>query len=180
MQVASLLFSLLAIAAPGVNAAECSTLLTERTRTDMTLPFEAFDQDQNGGWRALDKQGCPAEAAILIERYSFQYDSKVRILRWHLSQMHAISGNFPEAIATAEASINPRQEAQHPLFDWNDYVFATVAFLRSDRATFDRHHEFLRIATEKEPDNQRNLDVLQRLKACFGRPYKEAYSCNAP
>jgi hypothetical protein len=94
--------------------------------------------------------------------------------------MHALAGNIEAALAAAQASVNAEQASQHPDFDWNDYVYATIAFLRSDKAAFERHRVALEGATSKEPLNQANMLAVERLASCFGRPYKEAYSCNTP
>ena len=143
----------------------------------MSLPYDSFDQTEGSGWRALERRGCTAEAAILIQRYLISRDSQSRILRWHLAQMYAFSGDASKAIQAATASLNPDEARQFPEFHWNDYVNATIAFLQRDRPSFDAAKEKLRKATKIDPINQPNLSILEKLEACFQKPYKDAYDC---
>lgn len=145
----------------------------------MQMSFEEFDQGAKG-WRSLGDERCYAEAALLIERYAMNYDSKYRMLKWHLAQMHALADNVTAALTAAELSLNPIQEQLHPEFDWNSYVHATIAFLKKDRAGFDNHRAKLKLATTKNAANAPNDDVLDSLARCFGKPYGEAYACHVP
>jgi hypothetical protein len=163
------------------HAADCQALLKQRTSADMQLPLSQFDQSKTEGWRALSLEGCHQEAAVLIERYLEREEGRMRILHFHLAQMHAKSGEYEKAIPQALASLNPREAEQHPRFHWNDYVLATVAFLRHDRASFELSLNNLRqAATIDNTANANNLAVLESMGACFDRPYEEAYgSCKA-
>jgi hypothetical protein len=114
------------------------------------------------------------------ERYALNYDSRYRALKWHLAQMHALAGNTASALAAAQLSFSPVQEQMHPDFDWNSYVNATIAFLKKDRAGFDKHRATLKMAAAKNPANAPNDEALDRLSRCFDKPYAEASACNAP
>lgn len=160
-------------------AADCQQSMNALGPAAMQMSFDEFDQGEKG-WRSLSKEDCFAEAALLIERYSYSYDSKYRVLKWHLAQMHALAGNTAPALAAAELSLNPAQDQMHPQFDWNSYVLATIAFLRNDRANFDTHRAALKAKTAKDSMNAPNDQVLDLLAKCFGKSYAAAYACKAP
>lgn len=173
---------LLATMALPVHAsdADCAAALKTLGDTALRAPVGQFDQDKTVGWRALSDRGCFAEAAQLIEYYALDYDSKYRALKWHLAQMHALAGNVDKALEAAQLSLSPIQEQMHPDFDWNDYVLATMAFLRGDRPAFDKHRAALKAAAPRNPMNAANESVVDGLDRCFGTPYKDAYGCPPP
>lgn len=160
-------------------AADCKGALSALGAEAMQMSFDDFDQGARG-WRSLGDAGCFAEAALLIERYSLTFDSRYRLLKWHLAQMHAAAGNTVAALVAAESSLNPVQEQLHPDFDWNSYVRATIAFLKKDPEAFAAHRAALKKATAANAANAPNDAVLDRLAGCFGKPYAEAYGCPAP
>lgn len=161
----------------------------------------AFDQDMQGGWRVVARQqGCEPAAAALIETYLHfapQLDAQsFPILRWHAGQMHASSGGAEAAIAWFHAAKKPGDDA------WNLYADATIAFLQDDRqaaetaraqlATFmpsEAEQEARRQAIAENPHmtfpdgfvtQPQNLNVVDKLLACWGRPYAQAYgTCDA-
>jgi hypothetical protein len=157
----------------------------------LALGQDAFDQDMNGGWRALaQRPGCEGVAADLIHAYRANLESHLSILYWHEGQLRADVGQYPEAIRLMEQSRKPDDR-----FGWNPYVDATVAFLRGDRAALvlarDRLAALPRPAGFEDrtlPNGLHvtwpmNLAVVDGLVRCFGRPYREAYSiseCRAP
>ena len=176
----SILFALLlaAIAFPvHASDADCAAALKKIGDAALRAPVGQFDQDSTVGWRALSDRGCFAEAAQLIEYYALDYDSKYRALKWHLAQMHALAGNVDKALEAAQLSLSPIQEQMHPDFDWNDYVLATMAFLKGDRPAFDKHRAALKSTSPRNPMNAANESVLDRLDRCFGKRYEDAYAC---
>jgi hypothetical protein len=158
--------------------ADCAATLKTLGNTALRAPFDQFDQDPTIGWRVLSDRGCFAEAAQLIEHYALEYDMKYRGLKWHLAQMHALAGNVDKALEAAQLSLSPIQEQMHPDFDWNDYVLATMAFLRGDRPAFDKHRAALKAASPRNPMNAANESAIDRLDRCFGKRYEDAYACN--
>jgi hypothetical protein len=156
---------------------DCRSKLDKASQTELGLTVDKFDQGQDAGWRGLAKAGCNAEAATLIERYLVGYESNLRTLKWHQMQLLAVTNQYGPAIVAAEQSINPEQETQHPKFQWNAYVRATMAFLRKDRKDFDAQAKLLKEAVELEPHNKVNFDIVEGFSICFDKPYKEAYSC---
>lgn len=78
-------------------------------------------------------------------------------------------------------------------FGWNYYVTATIAFLRNDMETLRKaRDELASVPTPPSFNPKRsdgttvtwppNLNIVDGLVRCFGRPYGEAYSpaCNRP
>ena len=157
----------------------------------LALNQDAFDQDMTGGWRELaDRPGCMASAADLIRAYRAHAQSRLSILYWHEGQLRATLGDYAAAIPLLEASRKPQDSS-----GWNPYVDATVAFLRGDRAALVQARD--RLAALPRPPDFRdqvlangfhltwpmNLEVVDGLLRCFGRPYREAYSaaeCRVP
>jgi len=152
----------------------------------MALDQDAFDQNDKGGWRALQMRGCMAEAADLIRDYR---EAKSRphpsILFWHEGQLRAMLGQTDAAIALFGQA---RQPAADDDFGWNLYVDGTIAFLRHDRPALQRARDTLaalpppRSLIATRPDGSKvkidwppNLDVLDGFLKCFGRPYRQAY-----
>lgn len=157
----------------------------------LALGQDAFDQDMNGGWRALaQRPGCEGVAADLVHAYRSNLESHLSILYWHEGQLRANIGQIPEAIRLMEQSRKADDR-----FGWNPYVDATVAFLSGDRAALAAARGAL--AALPRPEGFRdevlangfrmtwppNLAVVDGLVRCFGRPYREAYgapSCREP
>lgn len=163
----------------------------------LALDEHAFDQDLAGGWRALDNlPGCQLAAAELIAAYRAAHPGSSSLLAWHEGQARASAGQYEQAIPLLE---HARKPAEQDLAGWNHYVDATVAFLRGDEPALlqarqrlasipypegaglpplrDGHIEFP--AQPGQPAMRMrwptNLDVVDGLAACFGKPYAEAY-----
>jgi hypothetical protein len=160
--------------------------------TLLALPERAFDQDLEGGWRALAARSkCRRAAADLIAAYRRAHPAASSILRWHEGQLRASVGQTRRAISLFEAS---RHLDNTDDWGWNDYVDATVAFLRRDRMALTAARE--RLAARPKPPtwNPRdpqgralpiawpvNLNVVDGLIRCFDKSYDQAYSgCAAP
>lgn len=151
----------------------------------MALDQDAFDQDMNGGWRALEDRGCDAEAADLIRDYR-QAKSRPHpsILYWHEGQIRATLGQNDAAIALFNAARKPSAE---DTFGWNFYVDGSIAFLRHDRAGLQSARDALaQVPEDKEwvEDAVRqgftvqwppNLNILDGFLKCFDRSYRDAY-----
>lgn len=156
----------------------------------------AFDQDREGGWRVVARrEGCEPAGAALIETYLHfapQLDAQsFSILRWHAGQMHASSGETEAAIAWFSAAKKPGDDA------WNLYADATIAFLEEDRDAAETARAALAALAPGEaeqaarrqaiadnphitfPDGfvtqPMNLNVVDKLLACWGQPYTQAY-----
>ncbi len=160
----------------------------------MTLSQQMFDQDATGGWRELSMRGCEAEAADLIRdwRDTNRPERNISILYWHEGQLRADLGQNAAAIALFERSRKTVEEDRG--MGWNLYVDGSIAFLRRDRAAFDRAHAALSVLPKPDgfdprgPDGKpiairwpMNLNVLDGFARCWDKPYKEAYTiCPAP
>lgn len=162
----------------------------DRTRL-LSLNEQDFDQSKSG-WRAVirDKDRCYLEAAKLISEYRVFHNSESHLLFFHEAQLLALSGDYRAAIPLFKRAIRPDDQDEF----WNSYVAGTVAFLSRDRTALDRildkfHRAQLvdgvRIEAKEfpTPDGKvikvpvpLNVDVLEGLKKCFDKPYKEAYS----
>ncbi len=134
----------------------------------MALDFEAFDQDMDGGWRYYRDQGQFALAASLIESYLEKHQEiegqPREVMSWHAGQMYAMDGQNEKAIPLLEAS---RKEDDFMM--WNQYLDATVAFLKKDRMSFDKN-----LKAMSAIQNNPNLRLLQILEANFDLSYREA------
>ncbi len=165
----------------------------------LALEYDRFDQDMFGGWRQLGfKMECELVAADLILAYRQTNTAKLtpnnhKILNWHEGQLRASSGQTEEAIALFERSNDPTETP------WNEYARATIAFLRGDRSGLLTSRARLSLAAKPDWFEQSrrqfrekfggdlhwppNLDVVDGLIRCFGRPYREAYysdTCRPP
>ena len=172
--------------------AQCSY---DRARL-MALDEQHFDQDLSGGWRVLaHTPGCESTAADLIRDYRNAHRSQSSILYWHEGQLRAGAGDYKQAIPLLEHSREPEKK---DFFDWNDYLDATIAFLRRDKeALADARAKLAEIQPKpgsglppikdgfievhfndgktRKVHWPPNLDVVDGLIRCFGKPYKIAY-----
>ncbi|CAN7402824.1 hypothetical protein [Brevundimonas sp. LjRoot202] len=180
-----------AVLAAGAATAECR----EVDAAMLALPLHAFDQTGQG-WRSLDAEGCERQTAEAIRRYrdlnADALGAGADTLLWHEAQLRAAAGETEEAIRLMLRSREQDSDEFRP------YTDATIAFLRGDRealiaarerlVSLPKPEAFARAAAryaETYPDHPPlswplNLDVVDRLIACFGQPYREAYSCEAP
>jgi hypothetical protein len=179
---------LLAMILAGAAPAPC---IADRERL-LALDPRAFDQDLEGGWRAVAlREECQSAAADLIRDYRRLHGLSDSILYWHEGQLRALAGETKAAIALFERS----RKGPGDRFGWDAYVDATIAFLRHDRRALMAARESLarlpRPADFDPRDPQGhplrmawpvNLDVVDGFIACFGRTYVQAYgpACRAP
>lgn len=154
----------------------CAAMYQAHLKTDLKFGYEAFDQTEGQGFRALDQIGCSRQAADLIEAYVKARGSKESSLVWHVAQLRASAGQTAQAIAAAKASINPKEDLAKSPFRWNDYVLATVAFLERDKAALQRHRDRVAEGREADMGNAMNLKLLDALVKHFDTSYDYATS----
>ena len=157
------------------SAPKCSV----DTKAILALDIEAFDQSEKG-WRNLAaKPGCDREAAELIETYRGKVEQFVPLLYWHQGQILASIGENESAVALMEKA---RRSATLQVGDgWNDYVDATIAFLKNDPAGLAAAEK--RLGARPRPADwpagrewPMNFKIVQSLGRCVGKPYSEAYA----
>ena len=188
-----------AVAACSVGAADSSNEQCVYDRDELlSLDEAAFDQDvPNGGWRRVGNiPGCEAAAAELIAAYRAKHPESSSTVAWHQGQMLASAGMSEEAIPVLESA---KKDPSQDVAGWNHYVDATIAFLSGDKERLEQARDQLAavpyearpglpplvdgyieftgqpgqppIRTRWPP----NIDVVEGLISCFGRPYSEAY-----
>jgi hypothetical protein len=161
----------------------------------LALPLHDFDQT-DAGWRSLDAEGCEAVSAETIARYRVQNREALAgqdagTLVWHEAQLRAAAGQTDVAIALMLEVRDAESDAIQP------YVDASIAFLRRDRQALEAAYarlmalpvpaSFARAAERfaaSYPDLPPlswplNRDKVEGFLACFDRPYREAYVCDA-
>lgn len=153
----------------------------------LQLDYRSFDQDPQGGWRALARKGCEREAADLIRDWRLQHNDSRYILFWHEGQSRAFNGDYEAAVTLFELS---RRQSEDPI-GWNFYVDGSVAFLRGDMARLKAARASLaRVPKPSDWDTMKgadgkllnakwpaNLNVLDGFIRCWGEPYRSAYNC---
>ena len=163
----------------------------------LALNESQFDQDMAGGWRALvSRPGCGLVAADLLHDYREANADASGLLFWHEAQIRAEAGQYPQAITLMKRAYKPVDKDNA---GWNPYVDATIAFLRRDRAALQQAQT--KLAAVQPPvragippvingymevdmdDGSKanirwppNIDVVEGLVNCFGKPYNEAYT----
>ena len=192
---------LLALAAMycSANASPTDRSSDERCAFDkaamLALDEQSFDQDvaNGGGWRRIaSNKECELVAADLIAEYRQVHSISSPLLFWHEGQLRAFSGQYAQAIALFQNSYKPEEQD----FGWNAYADATIAFLQGDQQKVDQAlvrlkstpappGETLRDGQLEmtQPDGTKfkmpwplNVDVVQGLQRCMGKPYRDAYS----
>jgi len=152
----------------------------------LALDEYSFDQDMNGGWRAVAQhEDCTEIAADLIREYRETRGLVSTVLYWHEGQLRASAGSTDEAIRLFEKS-----RKAEDAFGWNLYVDASIAFLKHDKpALLSAREALARLPRPKDFDPRDakgkavtiswppNLSVVDGFITCFDRKYKEAYGC---
>lgn len=176
-------------ASPGLesSATEPGAFMCTFNRAELlALDEHSFDQDMDGGWRAVARQEeCSEVAADLIREYRETRGLTSTILYWHEGQLRAFAGSTDEAIRLFEKS-----RKTFDIFGWNLYVDASIAFLKRDKPALLAAREALARLPRPEDFNPQdaqgnvvniswppNLSVVDGLITCFDRGYKEAYGC---
>jgi len=174
-----------AIASPPAGELQCG----DEARL-LNQDITTFDQDPRDGWRSVaNRPGCRAHAADLLRAYRAMLQMRLDGLVWHEGQLRAELGQTAEAIRLFRRARRPDVVLGQSQVIWNAYVDATIAFLESDRAALLGARARLAATPTptimgrqsdgslraSKPARQPNLDVVDGLIACFGRPYAEAY-----
>ena len=153
------------------SAADCSYDLEEM----LALDLDGFDQDFDGGWRALSARGCDAEAAELIRDWRYFKRSNSPVLYWHEGQMRAFAGQTEAALELMQ--LRYKSPALDAGFGFNHYLDGTIAFLVGDRDMLDAAIAALEtMPLDEGLDSPPNLGVLHAFRRCWGRSYKQAYT----
>lgn len=156
------------------------------------LPFDAFDQSSDTGWRPLARDGCYLAAAQLLDDYveeGAEAQENLQILRFHAGQMFAFAEDYPHAIERIEQCYWPRElieslaaddpEISRALHGWNVYVDATLSFLRRDKESLQTYRdELAALVSDGIPGTDTNLRVVDRLLARFEASYADAYNAS--
>lgn len=151
----------------------------------LALEEDAFDQDMDGGWRALARDpNCWDVAADLIRDYRETRGLTSLSLYWHEGQLRAFMGDVQTALQLFESSYRSEDGG----LGWNIYVDATIAFMKQDMPALVAAREALLSLPQPEtpwvdakgndiepPPWPPNLRVVDGLIQCFDRPYSEAY-----
>ena len=126
----SLIASLFILLSP-VFSATCDIPPIKKDKL-LSMSYDEFDQTDNG-WRQYVKLGCYHEMATLLDQYLNQKnttlaDWQIISITWHAGQMYAFNNEYEIAKIRFGQSINPHEPEDTPIL-WNDYVYATIAFL---------------------------------------------------
>lgn len=159
----------------------------------LALSPQDFDQNPQNGWRPLaDKPECREVAADLLADYRTAHwgdlnPDELHTNYWHEGQLRASLGQIERATRLLMAGTSPTAHGDGR----QDYALGTIAFLNGDQAGLQAARDRLAATPKPEGFEQTaarfketygrdltwpmNLDVLDGLLACFGRPYAEAY-----
>ena len=178
------------------QSAQSKCLTNEQREKLLSLNQDAFDQDLSGGgggWRAIAAiPGCEIAAADIIRDYREKHSLTEGIIYWHEGQMRATAGDYPTAIQLFEKSRKPTEQNGA---GWNQYVDASIAFLKKDKPALIHARESLsKISAPSDftlkdgvfeiPNNSGkpfkmrwppNIDIVDGLIKCFDRSYRDAY-----
>lgn len=165
----------LALCATNAVAADCANLYQSHLKTDLALPYKEFDQTMNSGFRMI-AEACPKEAADLIEAYIHANKAKESSLVWHVAQFRATQGDYAAAIIGANAVLSEKEDFEKNPLRWNDYILATIAFLKHDKENLQIHRDRVAAAAAKEDffGNKLNLIFLDSLVRNFDKDYRYA------
>ncbi len=170
-----LIGSFFILLSPGFSAS-CSISTMEKSKL-LSMPYDDFDQQKNG-WRQYAKLDCYHEVGVLIDKYLEQninalLDWQIRIVTWHAGQLYASNNEYELAKIRFEQSIDKNEPKSSPIL-WNDYVYATIAFLNNDISKLSLCRD--KIADGPSVNGKKpNLNVVDNLIQYFGQPYSEAY-----
>ena len=180
---------------------DCGVTEIEKSRL-LALPLNDFDQDMQGGWRAIAYQeGCHSVAGYLIEDYIAAHniipDEDNNILFWHVGQMHAYAKDYPRAKLYFTQSYDTELLPGEHGYEWALYAKGTIAFLDKDRPELkriittmeqipvdpDRIQSMKKVMAENSKvkfpkgfeTRHLNLMVLDGLLECFEGSYADAY-----
>lgn len=155
----------------------------------LAMDVDRFDQAPTG-WRSVgQKPGCERAAIELIRAYRQANAvalvngplSALKILDWHEAQLLANAGDTDAAVRMF-VQARPGSAGD----SWDFYAEAVVAFLQGRRADLLATRAAMAALPEPawfsgmrfqdprlKPSWPQNLNVVDRLVACFGMPYAE-------
>jgi hypothetical protein len=168
-----LILAVAAVAADPAPARPCTVDPAAILRSDP----QTFDQDRSKGWRAMNGPECKKNLPGLIEAYRNILQDQIYSLLWHEGQVRAELGQVTEAIALFKQSKRPPMLGLS-FESWNDYVDASIAFLKKDRKGLLEARG--RLSQPKQgQDVPQNRQIVEALLNCFDRTYDEAYNSPA-
>ncbi len=124
-----------------------------------------FDQGPDG-WRKYSEDYSIVR--YLIAEYmeiNKLPEYETTMLTWHLGQIHAIHGNYQEAVVEMEKCISNKMGT-----GWNAYARGTIAFLQKDRKELQENLWIL-----EAQYNQVNIEFLDKFMKYFDSTYAFAY-----
>jgi hypothetical protein len=114
---------------------------------------------------------CTAGASLGPPGFTEQSEG---ILTWHAGQIYGFDEKYAKARERFVGSLNPKEPSDSMVL-WNDYAFASIAFLDRDLETLQAHRN--RIARGPDFNGKKaNLAVVDHLIQFFDKPYGFAYS----
>lgn len=143
----------------------------------MDLTWREFDQTPGGGWRAIADSGQYRLAARTIETYLVRHPEeepgKRAYMRYHAGVLWAIEGDREKTLALWDSCYVTEFPKGFPV-SWNYMVGAESAFLRNDRAEFERIRAELSEQTNLATRDSMFLDFLYELDNYTPETYGEA------
>jgi len=181
MAIRIFIIALFILASPVYSFNSCNILPIEEEKL-LSMSYDHFDQSENG-WRTYAKLGCYHEIGVIIDEYLEQHkmtlaDWQVISVAWHAGQMYAFNNEYQIAIRRFDHSLNSHEPKDSPIL-WNDYVYATIAFLDKDFPKLKLYRD--KIARGPIFDGKKiNLDIIDNLIRNFWQPYSVAYQISNP
>lgn len=138
----------------------------DRSQHMLAMDPWSFDQTSQG-WRSLPLNQQASILKLYIDRHikngkfknpAFNEKIDPSVLIWHLGQILAFLNK--NAIAIKYMLMSKNSDS-----DWNNYVDATVAFIKRDKKAFDKINIQL----------NNNSETLTRLRNNWGKLYRNAY-----
>ncbi len=155
----------------------------------LEMTFIEFDQGVDG-WRSLDASlACSDHADDVLAEYRSLHGSRlspanVSLLIWHEAQVLAAKGDAAKSADLMRKAAFPGEPQWQRL-----YREGSIAFLEGDLAGLEAAKNSL-AGLPRDPSLitpggteaawPPNLDVLEGLISCFGKPYSVAYACRRP
>lgn len=154
----------------------------------LKLSPEEFDQDEEKGWRKLEKAGKLLEAVKVIKKYLDLNKEKLRVgpvedrdleqfMHFHIGQLLALSGQdyYSDAIEHFEQSSIPTQKG------WNFYVDGSIAFLSKNTSRLNKNIAGLEDLEKVLGVGINNLTILLNFAAALKNneySYKKVYEAS--
>lgn len=160
---------------PLLNDCQLSSLQNDLL---MDQEFWTFDQSPFGHryFYTVSKR-CGLASAKVTDRYISKHratllPNQFGILNFHAGQYYAFEDSYEVAVARFKNSLD-KSEPENPDFHWNDYVFATISFLKKDKPS-------LLAAIQRYPSKPTggdaiNFMIVKRFLKCFDSSYTDAY-----